>query len=293
MRPRETIASNISGLLAGREGYVVTGLTGGFWNEVYRVRGHGRDWVVKVFRGVGGEGLYPVFPEAEALALETLAGLGIAPEPVAFLAAGPVLVYEFFAGEVGVEDGAAIGRLLRRLHGVDVPPESGFRLLPVTPEAILGQGDGILGLADRDDLTEQLRGLRPGPVSLPPLERLSLVHTDTWAGNFVQNGRELRLIDWQCPGLGDPAEDVWTFLYAGYEMLLGWPRFGEGVIAEFWLGYGVDTAVSHHLQILAPTYTYRLAAHCCLRQKQLAATNPTASANYQKIYTYLIANLAG
>jgi aminoglycoside phosphotransferase (APT) family kinase protein len=212
---------------------------------------------------------------------------------VAFLPDVPLLVYEFFAGDVWREDAAAVGRLLRRLHDMPVTADSAFRQLPLETVAILHQADHLLAQATSDALVHQLRALRPDPQPRPLLARLALVHTDAWAGNFVQNGRQLRLIDWQCPGLGDPAEDVWTFLYAGYEMLLGWPRFGEGVIAEFWRGYGVDTAVSHHLQILAPTYTYRLAAHCCLRQQQLAATNPTASANYQKIYTYLIANLAG
>jgi thiamine kinase len=285
-----------SGLLPNTTDYELTALTGGFWNDVYRLQGNnsmpgdGRDWVIKHFRAANPDGLYPILPEAEALALETLAGLDIAPEPVAFLAAGPLLVYEFFAGDVWRDDGAAVGRLLRRQHGVPVPPDSGFRHLPVTAESILEQGDQILAQADPDDLSSRLRSLRPSPQPVPPLERLSLVHTDTWAGNFVQNGRHLRLIDWQCPGLGDPAEDVWTFLYSGYEMLLGRPRFEERVEAEFWAGYG-DTAVADRLSLLAPFYAYRIAAHCCLRHQQLAGTNPTASVNYRKVFDWLIGGL--
>jgi len=275
-----------SGLLPNTNNYELTALIGGFWNDVYRLRGDGRDWVIKYFRAANPDGLYPILPEAEALALEVLQGLEIAPEPVAFLPDGPMLVYKFFAGDVWQADGAAVGRLLRRQHEVPIPPDGRFRHLPITAEAILEQGDQILAQADRDAMTGQLRSLRPWPTSLPPLERLSLVHTDTWAGNFVQNGRHLRLIDWQCPGLGDPSEDVWTFLYSGYEMLLGRPRFDEQVEAEFWAGYG-HPAVRQRLPLLAPFYAYRIAAHCCLRHQQLAPTNPIASANYRKVFTWL------
>jgi hypothetical protein len=110
-------------------------------------------------------------------------------------------------------------------------------------------------------------------------------------GNVIQNGRHIRLIDWQCPGLGDAAEDVWTFLYSGYEMLLDRPRFDESVAAEFWQGYG-ETAVRDRLHIMAPFYAYRVAAHFCLRQQQLVSTNPSASANYRNVFNWLLTNLA-
>ena len=145
------------GLLGDGGGYELRRLMGGFWNDVYRLRGNGRDWVVKHFRAANLAGLYPILPEAEALALDTLRGLDIAPEPVVFLGDGRLLVYKFFAGEVWREDGDGIGRLLRRLHGVAVSPGSGFRHLPITPEAILAQGDGILEMAERDSLRERLQ----------------------------------------------------------------------------------------------------------------------------------------
>jgi hypothetical protein len=280
-----------AGLLLDTTGYELTPLTGGFWNNVYRLRGNGRDWVIKHFRAANPDGLYPILPQAEALALQTLDGLAVAPEPIAFLPDGPLLVYQYFAGDVWREDGAIIGRLLRRLHELAIPPGSAFRQLPITSETILEQGDYLLAQAAPDALTGRLQSLRPSPQPLPPPDRLSLVHTDTWAGNFVQNGRDVRLIDWQCPGLGHPAEDVWTFLYSGYEMLLGRPPFDEQVAAEFWQGYG-ESAVGDHLSLLAPFYTYRIAAHCCLRRQQLAQTNPTAGANYQKIVTWLTSTLA-
>jgi aminoglycoside phosphotransferase (APT) family kinase protein len=218
-------------------------------------------------------------------------GLRLAPEPVAFLPEAPLLVYEFFVGDVWREDVAGVGRLLHRLHDVPVTVDSGFRLLPVNTAAILQQGDQILAQAKNDTLVQQLCAARPDVRPHPSSPRLSLVHTDTWVGNFIQNGRHIRLIDWQCPGLGDAAEDVWTFLYSGYEMLLDRPRFDDSVAAEFWQGYG-ETAVRDRLHIWAPFYAYRVAAHCCLRQQQLVSTNPSASANYRNVFNWLLTNLA-
>jgi hypothetical protein len=108
-------------------------------------------------------------------------------------------------------------------------------------------------------------------------------------GNFVQNGPHLRLIDWQSPGLGDAAEDVWTFLHSGYELLLGRSPFDEQAQIEFWQGYG-KTAVRHTLLFMAPYYAYRVAAHCCLRRQQLACTNPSASDKYQQIFAWLMSH---
>jgi aminoglycoside phosphotransferase (APT) family kinase protein len=277
-------------LLPTDDEFELTPLTGGFWNDVYRLRGNGRDWVIKHFRSANPDGLYPILPQAEALALQTLRGRQIAPEPVAFLPDGPLLVYEYFAGDVWQEEVVGIGRLLRRLHDLPVPPDSGFRSLPVTSADILQQGDHLLAQAEPDAFVQQLQAARPTPQPRLPPSRLALVHTDAWVGNFIQNGRDIRLIDWQCPGLGDAAEDVWTFLESGYEMLLGRPRLDEQMWAEFWRGYG-GTAVRHRLQFMAPYYAYRVAAHCCLRRQQLVHTNPTASANYRKVFDWLIANL--
>ena len=277
-------------LLPPSANYKLTPLTGGFWNDVYRLQGNGRDWVIKHFRAANPHGLYPILPQAEALALQTLNGLDIAPEPVAFLPDIPLLLYEYFAGDVWQEDVVRVGRLLRRLHDVPIAPDSSFRHLPLATAVILQQGDHFLAQAKIGTISQQLHAVRPIPQPRPPLPHLALVHTDTWAGNFVQNGRHLRLIDWQCPGLGDPVEDIWTFLHAGYEMLLGRPRFDEQVAAEFWRGYG-ETAVHQRLNLMSPYFAYRLAAHCCLRQQQLAPSNPTASRNYQKIADWLLSNL--
>jgi thiamine kinase len=285
------------GLLPSAVGYRLTPMMGGFSNGVYRLQGNGCNWVIRHF-GATDNILYPILPADEAQALQTLRGLKIAPEPIAFFPEIPLIVYEFVVGDIWQEDASEVGRLLRRLHDVPVSPNDGFRHLPVTTDAILQQADHFLDQVTPNTFTKQLRTLRPSPKSHLPARELSLIHTDPWITNIVQSGNQLRLIDWQCPGLGDPVEDVWVFLRSGFEMLIGRPRFGPHVELEFWRGYGETTV--HHLSFLAPYYAYRLAAHCCLRQQQIAATKHTLSTtstnhtlitNYQKIFAYLITDL--
>jgi aminoglycoside phosphotransferase (APT) family kinase protein len=270
----------------------ITPLTGGFWNDLFRLQDGKRDWVIKCFRASVEEGLYPILPASEALALETLRGFSIAPEPVGFIDehGWQVLVYQFVEGCTWQDDVIAIARLLSRLHEVQVDPDRGFRQLALGSSDILAQGDRILAQADLDRQVVRLKDHRPDKVVRPPSGRLSLVHTDAWAGNFIQQGAEVRLIDWQCPGLGDAAEDVWTFIASGYEMLLDRPRFDQTSCESFLRAYA-DPLVIQRMRILSPFYAYRVASHCTLRQQQLAGDDPSASAAYLRVFTHLIESL--
>lgn len=280
-------------LLTIRGELEMTRLTGGFWNELYRLRDGERDWVVKRFRAGARDGLYPVMPRAEALALETLRGHSIAPDPVAFIdePGWQVLVYHFVEGNTWKEDVAAVARLLGRLHQVPVDANPGFRRLALEPVEILAQGDQLLAQADQDSWIARLRACRPKGGAWPPITRLSLVHTDAWAGNFIQDGEQVWLIDWQCPGLGDAAEDVWTFAASGYEMLLGRPGFESQDCDLFYAAYP-DARVVERAHALSPCLAYRVAAHAILRHQQLAHQDPLASVAYLRVCDHLTATLS-
>ena len=210
------------GLLSSTADITVTCLTGGFWNDNFRVTGAGVDWVVKYYRKEQRESLFPNLPDSEARALEILRSAGVAPEPVAFSPADdatPVLVYKYWPGDPWRQDVVPVARLLHRLHRVPVDRLDGFRALPVDPEDILEQGDHLLAPVPQNELAVRLRSVRPAPVDGPAPECPSLVHTDVGAGNLIAGPGGIRLIDWQCPGIGDPAEDLWTFLSPAFQIL--------------------------------------------------------------------------
>lgn len=266
-------------------------LTGGYWNAVYRLTSERHDWVVKVFNSQPSIGLYPVLPDAEAAALRALAGLAIAPQFVAYFSAtatrSAILVYEFFAGETWVDAFAEVAHLLRRVH--THPVAHRFRQLPTTPDQLLTAGDKFLAHAAHDANKALLQTRRPLCVSVPPSLRV-LVHTDAWLGNFIQGNAGVRLIDWQCPGLGDGAEDVWTFAFSGYELLIGRPPFTPEQQTTFLQAYA-DPNTLERMHLLSPFFAYRVAAYSCYRIQQLRDTNPAASAGYQRVFEHLLSQL--
>jgi len=279
------------GLLTGRAAPTVTPLTGGFWNDNFRVRDAGFDWVVKRYRSGEGASLFPVLPEAEANALHALSGSGVAPEPVAFFRAGaPVLVYEYWPGEAWREGVIAVADLLRRLRAVPAEGLRGFRPLPVGPEGILAQGDDLLEGIRHDDLAARLCSLRPTPVEGPALRRPSLAHTDVGAGNLIVGAGGIRLIDWQCPGIGDPAEDAWAFLSPVFQILFNHAPLARDECETFVKAYD-DPGTIHRLASLSPFFAYRMAAYCCLRRRELADRDPALSDRYRRAAVVQIAEI--
>lgn len=281
------------GLLTDRADPTVTPLAGGFWNDVFRVRGAGIDWVVKHYRAGKGESLFPILPDAEASVLSALSGFGVAPDPVAFFRAGaPALVYQYWPGTPWREDVLPVADLLRRLHAVPTEGLQGFRPLPIGLEEILAQGDDLLRAILRDDLAARLRLLRPTPVDGPSLRRPSLVHTDVGAGNLIVGAGGIRLIDWQCPGIGDPAEDAWAFLSPAFQILFNHAPLTRDEREAFVKAYGEEGTVAR-LAFLSPSFAYRMAAYCCLRRRELADRDPALSDRYRRAAVAQIAELSG
>src|SRR5689334_19962660 len=109
-------------------------LTGGYLNQVYRVRGDGVDWVVKRFMPETELALFLNFPADEAEGVKRASVFGLAPKPIGFVDGDDtVLVYEFCVGEVWQDGVGDVARLMRRLREVDA---GGFRHVPMSPADI-------------------------------------------------------------------------------------------------------------------------------------------------------------
>jgi len=241
----------------------VSPLRGGYWNQVIKIAAPAGSYVLKHYTAVLPGTLFPNLPEAEALALERLAGLGVAPAPVGYWPQHQTLIYAFVEGMPWTGDVVAVAALLRRKEAA---ASDGFRLVPATPGAILAAGDRLYERCTDDALVAACRDRRPAPFDMAPPPRLSLIHTDIGATNLIGAGDTLRLIDWQCPAAGDLAEDIYAFVSPAFQVLNLRRPLPDDAIDEFFAALAMPEAEDRYRR-LRSFYSYRMLGYCCLRQQ--------------------------
>lgn len=241
-------------------------LRGGYWNEVLRVDTRSGPLVVKRYAQVMPGSLFPNLPDAEAMALERMAGLDVAPEGIGYWPQHKVLIYRYVAGDLWQGDLEAVARLLRRKLAVDV---TGFRAVPVTVPDVLAQGDMMFAKCRLDVAAAECLAARPDGRECGGPDRVVLIHTDIGAGNLVGAGDGLRLIDWQCPAAGDLAEDVFSFLAPSFQILNHRPTLAASQRDAFLEALDMPR-ITARLGVIEPAFAYRMAAYCCRRMQTAA-----------------------
>ena len=230
-------------------------LFGGRTNAAWQVSGTDQALVLKLYRASSANPLFPNDAAAEAMMLEHLSGLGIAPELVASFdsSEGHCTLYHAIPGEPWRDGVVDVAAMMQKLHGQEIP--SGLRSLPNGSAEILAHGDAILARCkEHSDLVD----LRPTLDVAPNLQPV-LLHCDMVPGNLITNSDGLHLIDWQCPGVGDPCEDIAIFLSPAMQGLYR----GEALSLK-----DRDLFLRHYQKVadryleLAPAYHYRMAAYC-------------------------------
>ena len=233
-------------------------LPGGRTNRVWRIGPAEDALICKLFVPVAGNLLYPNLPGAEYEALKALARHEIAPQPLALLntGAGEALVYRHLSGESWRRDVTPVARLLARLHRL--PLRLPLRRLPAGPKALRRSIEDILSACDAPpELLRRMPALPEPPAPVVPV----LLHTDVVPGNIIVTDDGLRLIDWQCPALGDPCEDLASFLSPAMQYLYT-GQVLERAQAEAFLDAYDSPAVTARYRLLAPLYHLRIAAYC-------------------------------
>ena len=272
-------------------------LTGGFWNRVYRLRSKENtalDWVVKRFVQVPVNPMFPILPAAEFAALQFMQEHECAPTPIAFIADSPIgslLVYAYVQGSSWNGDLEAAATLLARVQGVpiDAFARDAFRKLPTDAIALQQLAQDML-LRHPSALSQSVRELCP-PVSkqsAPPHRSGVLVHTDCGPGNMVSSPHGLRLIDWQCPGIGDGLQDVVTFLSPAMQVLYGYPALSVAQEQQFLGAYlaALDErprdaqATRERLDSVRSSHHYRFAAYCAMRVQDTVTSDEKTSRLY-------------
>jgi len=252
----ESIRQELENRQAVPAGARWTSLKGGRTNLVWRVDFSGTSLVCKLFTPAAANPLYPNFAAAEHTSLAELHGAGIAPDPIALIhcKSGDVVLYQHLEGDTWTSDTASVSRLLAQVH--HQTPYAGLRVLSSGSVALIAQINGILADCKKRNWTPAINDPKIGAA-----KRAVLIHTDVVANNIVVTPEGPRLIDWQCPALGDACEDLASFLSPAMQFLYGDGPLDGGDVSVFLAAYpDKDTVIRYRM--LAPLFHLRIAAYC-------------------------------
>ncbi|MGH1463905.1 MAG: aminoglycoside phosphotransferase family protein [Cognatishimia sp.] len=235
-----------------------TPLFGGRTNSAWQVAAQdgSQAAVLKLYRAPAQNPLFPNDPIAEANLLQHLDGCAIAPKLIAQVsgAHGHGNLYQAVPGNRWVKGVQDVAKLMQQLHAI--APPKGLRPIANGSAALLAQADAIV---DKCQHTDRLRVHRPA-VTVAPNSHQVLLHCDIVPGNLISNGQGLHLIDWQCPGVGDPCEDLAIFLSPAMQILYRGTALSAAETVNFLQEFPEDSSIRYRM--LSPCYHYRMAAYC-------------------------------
>lgn len=234
-------------------------MSGGRTNKIWRVSDGKKDFVCKLFDPAGATSLFPNDPDGEVRALQAVAGARLAPDFIGRIntPVGTCVLYRHVEGKAGGAGVADVAATLKELHS-SMPP-AGLREIRAGAGEIHRQGDRILADCGSEG-KEFLMALRPEYVETNAASKVFL-HGDLVPENVIHTSRGAVLVDWQCPALGDPCEDLATFLSPAMQSLYGHGPLSTGERQKFLAAYG-DPAITDRFNKLQRHFGWRMAAHC-------------------------------
>ena len=243
--------------------------SGGLHNSVWHVDTGYSSIVAKEYSASITSTLFPNLPDKEAEALRRLEGLDVAPKLIGFWPEVKLLIYDYVEGEMWDEDAVGVADLLLRKEVAD---PNGFRHVVLTCEDILAEGDALFARCKHIP-----EASRPRPTDVSRAEKLSLIHTDVGV-NLVGAGVGLRLIDWQCPAVGDICEDIYSFLSPAFQILAERPPLTALQIKFFWDALQRPDLAQRYTQLRA-AFAWRFAGYCAWRAEVLEDADVCARYN--------------
>ena len=155
-------------------------------------------------------GLFGINRQTEHAISRVAWNIGIAPEPVAFIAGHEILVTRFVEGAPIETNNSAtireVARLLRRLHSAPEVPGT-FDLPSVIEDYISTARRFNVTLPDQLGEALEYSGKIINAIGCCP-SQTAPCHNDLIAANFLQSQDRLYLLDWEYAGMGDPYVDL-------------------------------------------------------------------------------------
>jgi thiamine kinase len=235
---------------------------GGRTNKVWLLKGN-MDLICKLYLNTKKNPLFNNMPEEEYNCLLWLDGSEIAPKPYKYLITpfGEVLLYNYIEGQTWREDVNIVSDILSRIRVHKCP--KGLRKLSSLPSDIKKNSLEIISTLNSYH-KNKLMMICP-EVSISDVEPV-LIHTDVVPGNLILGNKGLRLIDWQCPAIGDPILDVVMFLSPGMHEIYGSGKLSMNDHETFLMH--LTSKLRSRYNILGPLYHWRLAAYCFWKAEQ-------------------------
>ena len=201
--------------LAGRH-LTLTALSGGITNRNFLVEVED-DSERYVIRLAGNDThLLGISREVEQAATVAAAGVGVGPEVTAFIRPEGLLVTRFIVGSPVTDEAVhrpetirRVADSIRRFHEGPAIPGLFIPLQIVEAYRALASARGVpipieYGLATAVGRRIEL-ALLSNPLELRPC------HNDLLNANFIDDGKRIRIVDWEYAGMGDPFFDLGNF----------------------------------------------------------------------------------
>ncbi|MDR7522870.1 MAG: choline/ethanolamine kinase family protein [Armatimonadota bacterium] len=212
----------------------VAPLPGGITNVNYRVDVDGEAFVVRVW--ASGVDLLGIDRHREVCCMLAASRTGVAPEVVHVLPDEGVLVTRFIPGRtLDPEETASpevIARVAEAMHRYHAGPPFEGSFSPFrTIEAYLGlaRRTGAPLPPDLEALSGQVAeiesALREDRTPARPC------HNDLWGPNLIDDGRQIRIVDWEYAGMGDVFFDL-----ANFAIYHAAPEAGDRALLQAYFG---------------------------------------------------------
>lgn len=230
-------------------------------NTVFRVETRAGLLALKIYGDDTATPLFANRPGDEARALVALSGTGLAPQLVdrGRIRGREWVLYRWVgAGTLPHPSPASVGTALSRLHGTR-PPD----LPRMTSELAETQAEEMLAAL----AGPQRKRLASRRVAPPVLAGNAFLHGDPVPGNLVASQDGVRLIDWQCPAVGDPVFDIALYLSPAMQLVHGGRILSEAERRGFFAAYG-DPAAKGRWAEAAPFMAWRMALYCAWRAER-------------------------
>jgi len=205
------LADAVARVWPGQETHVEV-LGGGITNHNLKVEVGAETYVLRV---AGKDtSLLGIDRTVELEATKAAAALGIGPEVFAFVEPEGWLVTRFIAGSIPSVERlqeptmlARVAAALRAFH--EGPPIAAcfdsFRVVELYRETALARGGGIPNAYEEaHEVASRIERIREGATPAP-------CHNDLLNANFLDDGEQLRIVDWEYAGMGDPFFDLANF----------------------------------------------------------------------------------